>query len=566
MNLCQKLEIKQYLCISIEYRMKKLQIIILLLGICLHIYAQSPKHEVRAVWLTTIGGLDWPHRYSYNGNGTDSQKQELCTILDQYKQAGINTVLIQTRIRGTVIYPSQYEPWDGCLSGKPGISPGYDALQFAVDECHKRGMEIHAWVVTMPVGKWNAKGCAQLRKRFPKLIKKIGEDGYMNPEDAQTARYLADICEEITRNYDIDGIHLDYIRYPETWKQKVSKPQGRQYITNIVKAIHDKVKQLKPWVKMSCSPIGKFDDLSRYWSHGWNAYSKGCQDAQGWLRDGLMDELFPMMYFKGDQFFPFAIDWAEQSHGKIVAPGLGIYFLSPREGNWSLSTITQEMEVLRQYGLGHAYFRGKFLTDDTKGIFGFAKRFCETPALIPPMTWANANPPTPPTSLKIQGGSLTWEGSVNQSGAPYILYNVYSSQQYPVDVNDARNLIAMRLTNTQIHFSKSIEDKYFAITAMDRYGNESAPLQSHQPKQTYSPKAELLTCNGYQVELPEKGSVLDADMVVIETLQGKPIAVLPYRGKTANVADIKEGFYVMKSLNNKGRTHRLGFFMIKRHE
>ena len=528
--------------------------------------AQTPKHEVRAVWLTTIGGLDWPHRYSYNGNGTDIQKQELCNILDKYKDAGINTILLQTRIRGTVIYPSQYESWDGCLSGKPGISPGYDALQFAIDECHKRGMEIHAWVVTIPVGKWNAKGCTQLRKRFPKLIKKIGEDGYMNPEDAQTARYLADMCEEITRNYDIDGIHLDYIRYPETWKLKVSKTQGRQYITNIVKAIHDKVKQLKPWVKMSCSPIGKFDDLSRYWSHGWNAYSKGCQDAQGWLRDGLMDELFPMMYFKGDQFYPFALDWAEQSYGKIVAPGLGIYMLSPREGNWSLSTITQEMEVLRQYGLGHTYFRGKFLTDDTKGIYGFAKRFCSTPALIPAMTWMNVTPPTAPSSMHIQGNSLTWEGSLNQSDAPYILYNVYSSHRYPVDINDARNLIATRLTNTQIHFSKSIEDRYFAITAMDRYGNESAPLQSHQPTQTYSSNAKLLTCNGYQVELPEKESVLDADMIVIETMQGKAIAVLPYRGKTVNISNIKEGFYVMKSLNKKGRTHRLGFFMIKRHE
>ena len=203
---------------------------------------------------------------------------------------------------------------------------------------------------------------------------------------------------------------------------------------------------------MSCSPIGKFDDLSRYWSHGWNAFSKGCQDAQGWLRDGLMDELVPMMYFKGDQFYPFALDWAEQSHGKIVAPGLGIYFLSPREGNWELSTITQEMEVLRQYGLGHTYFRGKFLTDDTKGIFGFAKRFCATPSLIPPMTWENATPPTPPTTMKIQGNSLNWGGSINKSDAPYILYNVYSSNQCPVDINNGKNLIATRLTNTQLNF------------------------------------------------------------------------------------------------------------------
>ena len=540
--------------------------ILLLMAISLSIHAQTPKHEVRAVWLTTIGGLDWPHNYAYNGNGIERQQQELRNLLDKYKVAGINTILIQTRIRGTVIYPSMYEPWDGCLSGKPGTSPGYDALQFAIDECHKRGMELHAWVVTMPVGKWNGKGCAQLRKRFPKLIRKIGEDGYMNPEDGQTARYLADLCEEITRNYDIDGIHLDYIRYPETWKLKVSQTQGRQYITNIVRAIHDRVKALKPWVKMSCSPIGKYSDLSRYWSHGWNAYAKGCQDAQGWLKEGLMDELFPMMYFQGDQFYPFAIDWAEQSHGKIVAPGLGIYFLSPKEANWPLSTITQEMEVLRQQGLGHAFFRGKFLTDDTKGIYGYTKRFNTSPSLIPPMTWEHANAPTTPPRLSIQGNSLLWEESEKDDLSPYILYNVYASRECPVDVEDAKNLIATRLTSRELHFSKSVEGWYFAVTAMDRYGNESAPRQSHELPSAKTEKPQLLACDGYKVSLPDKGSVLDADMVAIETLQGKLITMRPYRGKVADVSQVREGFYVLRSVNKKGKTHRLGFFQIKRNQ
>lgn len=141
----------------------------------------------------------------------------------------------------------------------------------------------------------------------------------------------------------MDGIHLDYIRYPESWNIKVSREKGRKFITRIVESIHRSVKREKPWVKMSCSPIGKFDDLGRYWSHGWNAYTKVCQDAQGWLKSGLMDELYPMMYFRNEQFFPFAIDWAEQSYGKIVVPGLGIYFLDPKEGKWKIGDITSEM-------------------------------------------------------------------------------------------------------------------------------------------------------------------------------------------------------------------------------
>lgn len=147
-------------------------------------------------------------------------------------------------------------------------------------------------------------GLQKLRTKFPGLIRKIGADGYMNPEDSRTGNYLAQICREISNRYNVDGIHLDYIRYPETWNIKVSREQGRRYITNIVQKINDAVKSQKPWIKMSCSPVGKYDDLSRYWSHGWNANTKVCQDAQGWLRDGLMDELFPMMYFRDEHFYP----------------------------------------------------------------------------------------------------------------------------------------------------------------------------------------------------------------------------------------------------------------------
>lgn len=504
------------------------------------------------MWLTTIGGLDWPHHYAQSPHSAEIQQKELCTLLDQYQKAGINTVLIQTRIRGTVIYPSKYEPYDGCLSGFPGKSPGYDALKFVIDECHKRGMELQAWVVTLPVGKWNKLGCARLRQQFPGLIRKIDADGYMNPEDPTTARYLADICKEITLNYDIDGIHLDYIRYPETWKMKVSKEQGRSNITRIVKAIHDSVKAIKPWVKISCSPIGKFNDLSRYWSHGWNAYDKVCQDAQGWLKDGLMDELFPMMYFRNEQFFPFAIDWAEQSHGKIVAPGLGVYFLDPKEGKWQLQDITREMYLLRKYHLGHTYFRGKFFTDDIQGIYHFAQTFDGTPALVPAMTWESKALPAAPTRLKLTGNTLSWQGST-----PY--YNIYSSRTWPVDIHDARNLVAARLNTTTI--SVSTAGRYFAVTAMDRYGNESQPLQSHT-KQSLG-AAGLLSCHDGQLALPIKSHVLDAQWLVIDNLMGQQMMVLPYKGNQADVRSLSPGYYLLRSLGNKGISHRLGYFKVE---
>ena len=448
--------------------------------------AQTPKHEIRAVWLTTIGGIDWPHTYATSPQAVAVQKQELTRILDQLQQANINTVLLQTRVRGTTIFPSGMEPWDGCLSGKPGTSPGYDALQFAIDECHKRGMQCHAWIVTIPVGKWNTLGCKTLRQKYPKQIVKIGEEGYMNPEMPQTGDYLTRFCEEVTRRYDIDGIHLDYIRYPETWKLKVSHAQGRSYITGIVRRIYNSVKALKPWVMVSCSPIGKYDDLPRYKSSGWNANTTVCQDAQGWLRDGIMDALFPMMYFQGSNFYPFAVDWNEFSYGRFVTPGLAVYMLHPKERNWGLDIIQREMYVIREQGMGHAFFRSKFLTDNVKGIYSFTKDFNASPALIPAMTWMGKRPPLSPRSLTVQRGTtedrLTWHTTRPTADGEYLLYNVYASEHYPVDTRDASLLIATRRQDAAIVVPHRGRTLHYAVTAIDRYGNESTPsFTAHTP-------------------------------------------------------------------------------------
>lgn len=532
--------------------------------------AAQPKYEVRAVWLTTIGGIDWPHSYAGSARSIERQKDELRDILDRLQRANINTVLLQTRIRATTIYPSAYEPWDGCLSGKPGKSPGYDALKFAIDECHRRGMELHAWIVAIPVGKWNGAGCVRLRKRHPGLVRKIGDEGYLDPEKPQTAEYLADLCAEITGNYDIDGIHLDYIRYHETWPMKVSRRQGRTNITNIVRAISRRVKSIKPWVKMSCSPIGKYKDLSRFSSYGWNAYERVCQDAQAWLRDGLMDELFPMMYFRGNQFYPFALDWNEHSYGRIVAPGLGIYFMSPGEKDWPLSDITREMLTLRHYGMGHAFFRSKFFTDNVKGIYDFTvQSFNQYPALIPPMTWQSSARPSAPSELsrrtledKVE--VLSW--TPTDKDTTRIMYNVYSSREYPVNTDDARNLTVVRLRKSSLIIPHD-PTRHYAVTATDRYGNESTPLQErHTNPDTPETRItdRLLKCDGKTLSLPEKGSVLDAAFVTIETLQGHIVATRLYNGTVADVSSLPEGMYVLRSLGRKGVTHRLGYFVIRR--
>lgn len=537
----------------------------------------NPKYEVRAVWLTTIGGIDWPHSYAQSERSAEKQKEELRAILDRLQKANINTVLLQTRIRATTIYPSQYEPWDGCLSGFPGKSPGYDALQFAIDECHKRGMEVHAWVVTIPVGKWNSYGCRQLRKRFPRLIKRIGQDGYMDPEATQTGCYLAEMCREIVQRYDVDGIHLDYIRYPETWKFRIGKDQARGNITRIVEKIHQAVKKEKPWVKMSCSPIGKFDDLSRYWSHGWNAYTKVAQDAQAWLKDGLMDELFPMMYFRGDQFFPFAIDWKEHSYGKIIAPGLGIYFLDPKEGKWNISDITSELYHLRNIGEGHAFFRNKFLLDNHQGVYDFVTvHFNRYPALVPPMTWESNKRPQQPVTLCIEENegttTLRWDNSLQYEDGtaiktPSIYNNVYASKEYPVDVHDARNLILTRTTRRQLTTRTGNTPTYYAVTTTDGFGNESRAKQLNQTAvvktTTRYGKACRLTTTGESIILPSSIHETDCQYIIIKNMQEQAVYITKPQNREINIKKIKDGIYTLNCVNYRNIEHTLGTFIKK---
>lgn len=452
--------------------------------------SSNVAYEVRAVWLTTLMGLDWPNRSANTPEQVAQQKASLCRMLDQFQSIGINTVLFQSRIRSTTAYPSAIEPWDGVFTGTPGKSPLYDPLQFVVDECHRRGLECHAWVVAFPVCKVNV--AKQLGKRalpaqHPELCQRCRDQWMMDPGVPATATYLAKICDEIVRNYDVDGIHLDYIRYPESaipfnddrtyrlyGNGKNKAAWRKQNVDRCVQAIHDAVKAVRPWVKLSCSPVGKYSDLSRYSSRGWNARDAVSQDAQAWLQKGWMDMLFPMMYFDGDHFYPFLADWKEHDAGRPIVPGLGIYFLSPREKDWSLLTVQRQMNVARAEGLGgQAFFRAKFLINDEKGLFSWLKnQFYAHPALVPPMTWLDSiAPAAPEVHQQIDGMrlSLSWN-AVSDADGP-VRYNVYRLDSIYGDV-----LLASRIKDT--HFEKTLvlpalKHSRYVVTAVDVYGNES---------------------------------------------------------------------------------------------
>ena len=460
------------------------------IGTWAQIATNLPKRELRAVWLTTINNLDWPDTRATSAQSIEKQKKELTDILDRLKAANFNAVVLQTRIRGTVIYPSAIEPMDACITGsflppQSSMLNGYDPLAFAIEECHKRGMQLHAWVVAIPGNKatqLKALGSYALSKRVPELIIKTSEGNMLDPGVPETADYLASICEEIVKGYDIDGLNFDYIRYPEkeirfsdaaSYRKYAQSGQSladwrRSNTNRIVQIIHDKVKALKPWVAISCSPVGKYADTQRYSAGGWNALNAVSQDAKLWIKEGWMDILMPMQYFRGNNYYPFALDWQEDSYGRTIASGLGVYQIDRNQQNWPLAEMERQISWCRQHGLGgQVFFRSRFVTDNTKGIYDLLQRnLYRTPAL----------PPQISPSLEC--------GEQNSGGDSISYYVLYRSSTYPVDIEDSNNIYKVVRVMSECESEAAMPSAwlpYYAVTAVNRYGIESAPLELNTP-------------------------------------------------------------------------------------
>lgn len=463
----------------------------------------QPKQEVRAAWVTAVYGLDWPRTKATTPQSIRRQKEELTDILDKLKDANFNTVLFQTRTRGDVLYRSDIEPFNAILTGRAGGDPGYDPLAFAVEECHKRGMECHAWMVTIPLGSKKhvaSLGKQSVTKRMKSICVPYKNEYFLNPGHPSTKEYLMKLVKEVVGRYDVDGVHFDYLRYPEhaprfpdqydfrrLSKGRTTDQWRRDNITEIVRYIYKGVKAMKPWVKVSTCPVGKYRDTSRYSSYGWNAFFTVYQDPQGWLGEGIQDQIYPMMYFQGNSFYPFALDWQEQSNGRHIIPGLGIYFLHPDEGKWKRDEIDRQMNFIRNHGMaGQGHYRVQYLMENTQGLYDeLIENVYAYPALQPPMKWLDNIAPSAPSDLKATPDEygyteLTWRASTDNDPHNAPMYVVYASDEYPVDTRRAENIVAQNVRDTRYVYAPIrvwTAKKYFAVTAIDRYGNESEAAQ-----------------------------------------------------------------------------------------
>lgn len=457
------------------------------------ISANRPVTETRAVWLTTNWGLDWPKQNS----SPEEQKKQLCRILDELQNLNFNTVFFQARVRGDVFYKSAMEPWSPYFqrNTRIGAPATYDPLKFAIEECHKRGLECHAWLVTYPLGsKQQVKehGKNSVVARYPQLCKLYHNEWYLDPGNPDTDEYLLRIIDEIVSNYDVDGIHFDYIRYPDAAKKfpdnatysKFAKKQPlddwrRSNITRFVTSAYDLIKAKKPWVQVSCSPIGRYKDLNPA-NGGWTAYSSVYQDAGKWIREGIMDAIYPMMYFKGQAFSDYANQWKENSAERIIAPGIGAYKLLKNEGDWNLSDITTQLDDIKNQDLqGAAYFRAGNIIDNAKGLKNKLNEYYQYQAKLPALSWIDNESPNSPSDIQVYRDTnglvvIEWQSTDPNEEQTY---TVYESDSEDFDINNVRSIITTRIRANKLYIDTPDIERgvYYAITASDRYHNESVP-------------------------------------------------------------------------------------------
>lgn len=469
--------------------MKPFHLLFLLLLLPLYIFSQAPATEIRAVWLTTNWGLDWPVQRT----SVKAQKEQLKNILDKLQEANFNTVLFQARAQGYVFYRSKIEP----LSSYFNHEDNFDPLAFAIEECHKRGMECHAWVIAYPMDKATVRYTGKGRRRKatvvqnkPSYYKAIGERWYLDPGMPETRNLIVSIVKEIVQNYDVDGIHFDYIRYPSNSRKFPDDDTYRKYgngmdlydwrrenINKLISEAYDTVKALKKWVQVSSSPLGRYKVLPEVSPNdGWTAYETVFQDAGHWLKSGKHDLLFPMMYYRDHYFYPFLNDWIANSNGRLIAPGLGVYQMD--ELKWPLQDITNQMQYIRDKKIpGAAYFRTANVLSNLKGVLDSIHTYYPTPAKLPPLTWLNNIAPNSPTDLQVfkdNDNKLNIKWNPPTADGDYT-YTVYVSDKEPVDTNDAGNILSTGLRTNSYAFTIKEGDfgYYYTVTASDRYHNES---------------------------------------------------------------------------------------------
>jgi len=400
--------------------------------------------EARCAWFT---------RFEY------SNRQDIEDEITNIESCNMNTVLFQIRGQGDAFYISQCEPWSDRLGG---AYPGYDPLAVAIYEAHRRGLELHAYVNAMPAWSGSAPPSSpeHIYNAHPEWIM-VDEEGVpMDPSEAgyasispgipQAAQHVNDVIMDIASHYDVDGIHLDYIRYPNSshsYDDSSLARFARDYpgctpgtcagewsafrrtlVTEMVTACYDSVTALKPWVKISAAVWGDF----------YGGYTWYFQDSHGWLEAGILDFTGTMGYTGDTDLFAERLrDHAVNSYGRHVYGGIGIYL------DFGATTMAVEIDSCRAVGAqGEVMFAATDLYGDYKSTL-LSGRYADYDS-IPEMPWKGPRPFIASVALPIDSNhvdllfSREVDPATGQSAANYSCDNGLAVLEAARDLTDQR--------------------------------------------------------------------------------------------------------------------------------
>jgi len=385
-----------------------------------------PKKEMRAVWITTAYGLDWPQgQYDMA-----AQKQQYIDYLDRFKQLNINAVFVQVKGMGDAFYNSPYEPWSTVITGTRGKDPGYDILKFMLDEAHARGMEFHAWLNPYRIATRTGSGTA-----YPALHPSISPDWVVshekiqiyNPARPEVRQRLADIVKDLITKYDVDGIHFDDYFYPDptaAGTMVADKPDYDEYgagiasiedfrrdnVNKAIKAVHDVIVATRPEVVFSISPAA---------SDTYN-YNTLYADVLKWNREGWLDVIIPQLYQQvgaSTSDFKERLQWWHQFRYKAtMMVGHAYYrFGDPTAPTafQSVNELEKQLTLTKKYraSVGHLLYSAKYVLQNPIGVTDKLATLWNTPTVIPFLGRSVAADPAEPQNVRIEGSNLKWEAS-----------------------------------------------------------------------------------------------------------------------------------------------------------
>ncbi|MGN1385416.1 MAG: family 10 glycosylhydrolase, partial [Bacillus sp. (in: firmicutes)] len=437
--------------------------------------SEAPKYEMRAAWIATVTNIDMKA-----GMTKDQYSSWAKETLDQLKGQNFNTVIFQVRPTNDALYNSKLAPWSSFITGKAqGTNPGYDPLQIMVEEAHKRGMELHAWMnpyrVTMPNKELSTLDANNVALTNPDWVVKYGTQYYLNPGLPAVQDYLAAVVKELVTNYDIDAIHMDDYFYPykiantefpdqATFKQYGSSFNSiddwrRNNVNNLVSKIYTTIKSTKSHVQYGISPFGVWrnkssDTTGSDTRAGVENYDDLYADTRQWIKDGTIDYITPQIYWSRSLAvanYSILLDWWSkeiQTYASKHPVNLYIGLADYKVNNDSDKAWSDKMELPNQIianrangvAKGQMHYSLKRIKENQLGYATIVKdQLYNYKAIAPATSWSNAEQPAKPTNVTISketaGNQLTITGQARK----FVIYRFdgTSAGSY----QDAQNIV-----------------------------------------------------------------------------------------------------------------------------